>query len=226
MQKYVEPLTKLSLHYGQQGGSDQPILCPEFLSQLKQWQKDFHWLTKEVPITQDLCHPIYNACLPFQGYSGHTHRDRGDAAPTLLLNFGYARLHFPEYNVEVDLQLGEVVFFDASVQHYTTTHPQCPATNNELSQQWAISCFAQKHVHGQWQPVKYPKQLDMHRQLWQILEQDAQSNEKHTSAQCCDPGVQCHKPGAQRSGASATASVTKEPLWTCTQKQARQAEQE
>lgn len=185
--KFVEPLTRpTALRYCRRGRKGQslsdvppsmlePILCPAFLSSLAHREGNFVWLSKEVPVAKTLCHRLYNVCSPFQGFSGKPHCDKGDDAPTVLLNFGYARLHLPEYNAAVDLQPGDVVFFDAGVQHYTTPHPQHPGLESE---RWAISCFFQKRVDGHWQPTKYPTRLDMERQLQHILQTDREPEQR------------------------------------------------
>lgn len=129
------------------------------------------WLHNKTSIAKDICHPLYNICLPFQGYSGKSHQDQGNAAPTLLLNFGFAWLHLPEFGIQIDLQPGKIILFNANYYHYTTPHPGYKGPNTD---HWGISCFFLKKVHNQWQPLKYPKTtLDLHQQFCLMQREDA-----------------------------------------------------
>lgn len=96
----------------------------------------------------------------------------------MLLNFGYARLHPPEYNAKVDLHPGDVVLFDASIKHFTSAHPGYPGEDTD---RWAISCFFQKRVHTKM--TCYAKEdLDMHHRLRQIMHQDKVRAERQAQA--------------------------------------------
>lgn len=121
-------------------------IASEFREAMERRRRDFEWFCGEAPIAADLCHPLYNVSSPFIGFTGLPHRDAKDSYPTILLNFGFARLHLPEYEATVDLHPGELVFFNAGVLHYSTRHPKYDRGPD--TDRWAVSCFFQKHIHS------------------------------------------------------------------------------
>lgn len=129
------------------------VLHPVYRASLQQREQDFDWLCQQLPLARDILHPLYNVVTPFVGFTGNSHKDADDADPTLLLNFGYCRLHLPEYGAAVDLFPGDVVFFNRrKVEHYTTPHPGYAGSHED---RWAVSCFFQKRVHNKVLPLVY-----------------------------------------------------------------------
>lgn len=138
---FVEPLVSTTVEHAISGHKATTYsLHGQFRQAIGKRRIDFDWLCKKVPFAQDLLHPLYNVCVPFVGFTGNVHIDRWDAAPTLLLNFDYCRLHLPEYDLDVDLYPGDTVFLDTSVYHSTKPHPGYTGQDND---RWAISCYSQ-----------------------------------------------------------------------------------
>lgn len=157
----------------------QYILEQAFRDSLEKRAKDYDWLVDEFPVAKDLCHPLYSTCSPFVGFSGNAHIDKNDSSPTILLNFGYARLHLPEYHAVVDLHPGEVVFFNsASVKHYTAPHPGYPGP---VTDRWAVSCFFQTRLHKHMRPDTYPI-VDLHRKMREIINNEKAKREAEAQA--------------------------------------------
>ncbi|SPO26259.1 uncharacterized protein UTRI_02535 [Ustilago trichophora] len=122
----------------------QYILEPAFRESLDKRANHFDWLTGELPVAEDLCHPLYSTCSPFVGFSANLHFDKDDASPTVLLNFGYARLDLPEYNAVVDLHPAQVAFFNSmKVKHFTAPHP---GYEGSVKDRWAIIKDEKAHL--------------------------------------------------------------------------------
>ena len=130
--------------------------------------KDFKQLKTKVPIARDLSHKLYNVCSAVQGF-GTPHREKGDSAPTTLLNFGYARLHLPQYNVVVDLHPCEVVFFDAEVEQVTTRHPSQPGLEND---RWGVTCVFERGLHKPGLAETYARKVDVRKLFDRIMKED------------------------------------------------------
>lgn len=136
---HVRPLIDTTLDLSKSKNVDREhAVHAVFRDELLRRQDDYSWLCGEVPAASDLCHPLYHMCSPFRGFTGNPHPDQDDASPTILLNFGFARLCLPEYHTTIDLRPGEVILFNARIWHFTIAHPKYPGP---LIDRWGISCL-------------------------------------------------------------------------------------
>ena len=162
---YVQPLLDAKGPQSTDSNLQGLAIDPFFGDRLKARVEAYDWLCAEVPLAQDLCHSLYNVCVPFTGFSGNAHHDVGDHAPSILLNFGHCRLFLPEYKLVVDLHPGEFVFLDTHVYHYTRPHPGYDGPNHD---RWAVTCYFQHRVMLQRRSeAPYPK-ADIHRRLLEV----------------------------------------------------------
>lgn len=136
--KFVYPLVK-SNKYG---------ISPSIKKTFETHKLAYEWLLDQefAPAARHICHPMFSTFTPFQGFSGNMHPDRSDTEYSFLINFGAkCLLSLGPYQLKVDLQPFDIVFFDTKIPHMTEEKEG----DLDKAKRWAISGYVRKYIANQ-----------------------------------------------------------------------------